>query len=63
MQPLPQAVITAHKLREEARRLMLLADELEASVASQDHGKPVVFAYGEVKPKKHSGATQPSNNR
>jgi len=33
LQPLPQAVITAHKLRQQAIELLLLADELEAIVS------------------------------
>lgn len=58
LQPLPQAVITAHKLREEAKRLLLLADELEAS-ARQDMPRVVgtgVFLFGEVKPRKRRNA-------
>ena len=31
LQPLPQAIITASKLRKQAQELLLLAEELEAS--------------------------------
>ena len=31
LQPLPQAIITASKLRQQAKELLLLAEELEAS--------------------------------
>lgn len=52
LQPLPQAVLTAHKLREEAKRLELLADELEASVKVERPKGSGVFLYGEVVPRK-----------
>jgi hypothetical protein len=32
LQPLPQAIITASKLRQQAKELILMAEELEASV-------------------------------
>ena len=51
LQPLPQALLTAAKLREEARRLNLLAAELEG--AYQHEVPPidtdVSFRFGEVK--------------
>jgi hypothetical protein len=49
LEPLPQAVITAHKLREQAKTLNLLADELEASVGYHPSTKPGVWPYGEIK--------------
>lgn len=51
LKPLPQAVITAAKLRQEANRLILLADELEASIPEEErvvYKKDVVFRFGEV---------------
>lgn len=51
LQPLPLAVITAHKIREEAHRLLRLADELEASVMVR-YGCSGVFKFGEVKQKR-----------
>jgi len=57
LQPLPQAVITAHKLREEAKRLLLIADELEASAPKQAPIKGGgVFMFGEVIKKKRRKA-------
>jgi hypothetical protein len=53
LQPLPQAVITAQRLREQAQQLILLAEELEASAPKT---KPApgsgVFMFGEVKPRR-----------
>ena len=39
LKPLPQAAITAAKLRAQAKELMLLADELEASVPAPTNTK------------------------
>ena len=54
LKPLPQALLTAAKMREEARRLSLLADELE--VAYQHEVQPMEavasFRFGEVKHRK-----------
>jgi len=54
IQPLPQALITAHQLREEAKRLILIAQELEASVEPRPTRAPAVWPYGEVKEKRRS---------
>ncbi len=55
LKPLPQAVLTAQKLREEAKRLVLLAEELEASVPKAEldgvRGGGV-FLFGTVKPRR-----------
>ena len=46
LQPLPQAAITAAKLRRQAQDLILLADELEASCgAGYAPRKVVEFAF------------------
>lgn len=55
LKPLPQAVLTAQKLREEAKRLVLIAEELEASVPKSelDDGRGRgVFLFGAVKPRR-----------
>ena len=52
LQPLPQAVLTAHKLRDQAKALLLLADELEASAGHKQQRGDGVFLFGEVKKKK-----------
>ena len=52
LQPLPQAVLTAHKLREQAKALLLLADELEASAPVVKHEVTGAFLFGEVKKRK-----------
>ena len=51
LQPLHPALIAAHKIREEAKRLNLIADELEASVAApgQDKREPVEWKWGKIK--------------
>lgn len=51
LKPLPQPILTAHKLRQQAKTLILLADELEASVADEMQEMPGagVFLFGEVK--------------
>jgi len=46
LQPLPQAILTAAKLRRQARELLLLADELEASAeVERKPNRHVEFAF------------------
>lgn len=56
LQPLPAQIIVASKLREEAKRLNLLADELEASAGPIRQGGDKVFLFGEVRPRKRRKA-------
>lgn len=49
IQPLPQQMIIAHKLRDEAKRLLLLADELEASAEMPERAGAVRFRHATVK--------------
>lgn len=52
LKPLPQALLSAQKLREEAKRLILIAQELEASVPKSEleEGRGGgVFLFGAVK--------------
>lgn len=53
LQPLPQDVITAQRLREQAKQLLLLAEELEASAPkTKPSSGSGVFLFGEVKPRR-----------
>jgi len=52
VKPLHPAIIAAAKIREEARRLQLLDDELEASAGEPEVRPPAVFKFGKVKQKK-----------
>jgi hypothetical protein len=52
LQPLPQAVLTAHKLRQQAKELLLLADELEASAPAIKQGGDGVYRFGKVEKKR-----------
>ena len=50
LQPLPPQMIIAHTLRDEAKRLMLLADELEASAEMPEQRAGAVrFRHAKVK--------------
>lgn len=57
LQPLPQEVLTAHKLREQAKMLLLLADELEAAALKKmpPQRGTGVFLFGEVMTKRKRG--------
>lgn len=50
---LPVAVITAQRLRQQAKELVLMAEELEASVPKQaPQSGSGVFLFGSVTPRK-----------
>lgn len=50
---LPVAVITAQRLRQQAKELVLMAEELEASVPKQaPQAGSGVFLFGQVTPRK-----------
>jgi hypothetical protein len=56
LKPLPQAILTAAKLRQQAKTLLLLADELEGSVDYVPEKSSGEFLFGTVKPRKKTPA-------
>lgn len=61
LQPLPQAILTAHKLREQAKTLLLLADELEASAPKVSYKSDGKFLFGEVKQRRRKASNEREN--
>lgn len=56
LQPLPQAILTAHKLREQAKTLLMMADELEASAPKVSYKSDGKFLFGDVKQKRRKAS-------